>query len=56
MHDHLEESNRGDADMFEVMRVLSPWAGCLNSFLLGLIVRVEGVPLWIDKFYSILEL
>jgi hypothetical protein len=56
VHDHLEEGDGGDSDVFEVVRVGLPGFGFLNCFLLGGVVCVEGVAVRVDEFDIIVEL
>ena len=56
MHDHLEEGDGRDADVFEVVRVDFPWFCITNAFLFGGIVGVKGIFLRIDELDVIVEL
>lgn len=43
MHDHFEEGDGGDADVFEVVWVGSPGASIIFGFDGGGVVGIEGV-------------
>lgn len=55
MHDHFEEGDGGDADMFEVMGVLFPGAGFSDSFLFGRLIGIESVALRVDELDGVFE-
>ena len=48
MHDHFEEGDGGDADVFEVVRVLFPGFRFADCSLVRGIVGVEGVAVGVD--------
>lgn len=56
MHDHFEEGDSGDADIFEVVGVFFPGLFILDGLLLGGIIAVEGIAGGIDKLDGIFEL
>lgn len=56
MHNHLEQSDGGDSDVFEVIGVGLPWFVILDGFLLGGVVGVEGITMGVDKFDVVIEL
>ena len=56
MHDHFEKGDGGDADVFEVVRVLFPGFLILYDFLLVSIVAVESVAGWVNELDGVLEL
>jgi len=56
VHDHFEQGDGGDADIFEVVGVLFPRLLILYGFLLIGVVAVEGIAGWVDKLYGVFEL
>lgn len=55
MHDHFQESDGGDADVFEVVGVFGPGAGGIEGFVRFFIVLVEGVSLGVDEVDGVFE-
>ena len=55
MHHHFQESDGGDAHVFEVRGVGPPWFGVLDGFLGGFVVAVEGVTVRIDEGDSVFD-
>lgn len=56
MHDHFEQSDGRDPDMFEVMRVLLPWSSIVNRLLCFSIVRIKSVAVRVDELNGIFQL
>jgi len=56
MHDHLDESDGRDTDVFEVVWIAAPWASIVFGFYGDGIVSVERVALWICESDGVLEL
>lgn len=56
MHNHLEKSYSRDTNVFEVLRICSPWLSVLDRLLLLGIVTVEGITLGIDELDIVVEL
>jgi len=56
MHDHFEESDCGDADVFEVVRVFAPWTSFIFGFDGDSVVGVESVAGRVGKGDGIGEL
>lgn len=49
MHDHLDESNSRDADVFEVVWVGSPWSRFVEFLEFVLVIAVQRVADRIDE-------
>jgi len=56
MHDHFDESDGGDADVFEVVWICTPRASIIFGFDGGGIVGVERVAFGICESNGVLEL
>jgi hypothetical protein len=56
MHDHFKESDSGDTDVLEVVRVFLPWFGVLQGFVGSIVIIVESIAGGIDQLDRILEL
>lgn len=56
MHDHLEKSDSGDTDIFEIVGVGLPGPFAGDGFLFCFIIAIEGVSVWVYEFDGIFEL
>lgn len=56
MHNHLEESDSRNADVFEVMWIFLPWSFIIDDFLLSIVVAIKGVSLRINELDGIFKL
>lgn len=56
MHDHFQQGDGGDADVFEVVRVFAPGGVVGDGFLFVGVVGVEGVAVGVDEFDGVFEL
>ena len=56
MHDHFQEGDGGDADVFEVVWVAAPWVEVVDCFLLRGCVGVEGIAVGVCEVDGIVEL
>lgn len=56
MHDHFEEGDGGDADVFEVIGIIFPRAFVGYGFLFFFIVAVEGVSVGVYKLDCVFQL
>lgn len=56
MHDHFEEGDGGDADVFEVIGIIFPGAFVGYGFLFFFIVAVEGVAVGVYELDCVFQL
>lgn len=56
MHHHLDQGDGGDADVFEVVGIGSPWPRVGVFLVVGRVEGVESVAGWVDDFDGILDL
>ena len=56
MHNHLEEGDGGNSNIFEVMGIGFPWLFLPDEILFLFIVTVQSVPVGIDELDAVLEL
>ena len=55
VHDHFEEGDRGDADVFEVVGVFLPGPFFIYGFLLRFVIRIEGIAMEVHQFDRVLH-
>ena len=56
MHDHLQEGDSGNSNVFEVVGINLPRFGIADSLLLIFVIGVESIAMMIDKLDMIVEL
>jgi len=56
MHDHFNESDGGDADVFEVIWIGAPWASIILGLDGGGVVSIERVTFGICESDGVLQL
>lgn len=54
MHDHLEEGDGGNSNMFEVMRVVFPWIFVSDAGLFVCVISVQSIAVGIDELDAVL--
>lgn len=55
MHGHLDQRDGGDSDVFEVVRIRSPWSRVCDLFLFLAVVVVEGVAGGVDELDGVFD-
>lgn len=56
MDNHFEQSDGGDPDMFEVMRIFLPWSRIVDCFLSFGVIRVKSIAVSVNKLNGVLKL
>ncbi len=56
MHNHLEESDCGNAHVLEVLRVGLPWLFILDDFLFPLVITIQSIAVGIYELDTVLQL
>lgn len=56
MHDHLDKRDGGDADMFEMIRIASPWPLVVDFLHFIRVVNVEGIAGRVNELDGVLDL
>ena len=56
MHDHFDESDGTNADVFKVVRILSPGFRFVGRLLAVGRIGIEGIANWVNQLYAVVEL
>lgn len=56
MHDHLEEGDCRDSNMFEVVGVALPWLCGIDGFLFDIGISVKSIAMFINELHVIVKL